>query len=125
MGEVFWKIKGWGIQKISSQVEACKLGLRDESLPALIKDMQARHMAWLTRGRDAKGHATWRKKKLHRQAAKKWILSLDNQLRYTTGKGIEQFLWKAGLPWDQQSHLSIGMDLGSDGNCGFHGWRGC
>jgi hypothetical protein len=42
---------------------------------------EERHGAWVDRGRRATGECTWRPRKLHRTAAKKWCGSLDLQVR--------------------------------------------
>ena len=53
-------------------------------------------------------------------AAKKCVEPLDNQLRWVTGQGLDRFKHNPELPWDKWPHLSVGMDLGSDGNTGYH-----
>ena len=107
---------------IINLVEAAKVGVQDDELEGeKLTDQKRRHQAWLRRGKDAKGKTCWRPKKLNRVAAKKWVQALDNQLRWTTGKGLEQFLCVLALEWDRWPHLSAGMGLGSDGNTGYHG----
>ena len=107
---------------IQNQVEAAKVGVQDDELEGeKLTDQKRRHQAWLRRGKDAKSKTCWRPKKLNRVAARKWVQVLDNQLRWTTGRGLEQFLCVPALEWDRWPHLSVGIDLGSDGNTGFHG----
>jgi hypothetical protein len=42
---------------------------------------EERHAAWVDRGKRATGEGSWRPRKLHRLAAKKWCGSLDLQVR--------------------------------------------
>ena len=59
---------------------------------------------------------------MHRKAAEKWIRCLDNIFRQTTGIacGIAFFKHNPSQPWQTWPHVGIAMDLGPDGNCGYH-----
>ena len=82
-----------------------------------------RQRLWLCR-RSAT-YTSWRPRTLHRMASKRWLCNLDQQVMVSTA-------WADGLKhlrpipedpvwdpknWRQWPHLSIAMDLGSDGLC--------
>ena len=86
------------------------------------KETQARQIAWLKRGTMQKvtTQAPWRPKKIYRLATKKWLLALDNAFKQPSGKiGLAYFWEPPNQNWRLWPHATIGMDLGSDGNCGF------
>ena len=73
-----------------------------------------------------KDTSAWRPRKVHRTSAKLWCSMLDNQFRCCTARiGLAFFQPQAvpagpWLDWRTWPHLNVAMDLGSDGNCGFH-----
>jgi hypothetical protein len=94
------------------------------------KAMAQRQKAWLSRGNFATAPATWRPRKLHRSAAKKWAFALDCQFKLSYGHVGLSLFQKPQPPklmlgpwsnWRTWPHLNISQDLGSDGNTAFHG----
>ena len=84
-------------------------------------------MAWLKRGSKQDAGESWRPKEQYRLSAKRWACHIDNQLQVTGGvDGLKHFRWLADAEmwkdanWRQWRHLSISMDLGSDGVAAMH-----
>jgi hypothetical protein len=90
-------------------------------------DRKARQQQWLRRrSADSSKAALWRPRKLHRRASKKWCMFVDNQFRSVTKRPGLSFFKKDNriLTWTDPFHwpwAGIAMDLGSDGNTGYHG----
>ena len=69
---------------------------------------------------------TWRPLALHRVSAKRWCQNLDLQVKVSLGKtGLALFSEDHGTQEECKSpfhwpHLSIAMDLGSDGLAGMN-----
>ena len=74
------------------------------------------------RGKFAKtqvGKPVWRPKTIYRLAATKLVLAIDAQIRISTGRpGLKFFMEAEHMVWYERPHLSVGQDLGSDGNTG-------
>ena len=84
---------------------------------------KARQKAWLSRGQLKQAQApAWRPKQVHRKAAEKWLRCIHNIFRQTSGIACDVMFFKhdPSLPWQKWPHLSAAMDLGPDGNCGYH-----
>ena len=83
--------------------------------PDVHKRMQERHRAWLNRGKMGVKPSSWRPRKVHRAAAKKWILAIDLQLKSVNG-GVGLIFYSpdeaACFSWNQRPHLACAMDLG-------------
>ena len=86
-----------------------------------------RGIAWLGRGSKAKRSGiTWRPKKIHRKAARRWCREVDNALRQgTTIRGLGEFAHDVTPRWSPTNwatwpSLSISLDHGSDGFAAVH-----
>lgn len=83
----------------------------------------ARQLAWLRRSSEAVLPEMWRPPALHRAAARRWVMALDNQLRVGTAfGGLEHFRFSEERPewasWKEWPGLGVSMDLASDGVAG-------
>lgn len=62
----------------------------------------------------------WRPPTLHRAAARRWALALDNQIKGSTSwPGLLQFVFdessSAWSSWDSWPGIGVAMDCGADG----------
>lgn len=86
---------------------------------------QFKQKQWVERYTGGSRHG-WRSTPLHRVAAKRWCAMVDSQLRRSTPcNGLKEFQRQSGdnrwTSWRTWPHLTICMDLGSDGLSGFMG----
>jgi hypothetical protein len=111
---------GMAVERTAALQVARKRGI-DGKMVSVEVTQDARHRAWLRRGRYGVVQAAWRPKKQHRVNAKKWLANTDNQLRVCTASRGWHFFVPCELPcwkrWTDWPHASIGIDLGSDGLC--------
>ena len=90
-----------------------------------------RHVAWVRRTTRAAGDGVaWRPKKVYRKSAVKFIMQVDNILRYSTAHGglallvpelhvSDDSLWRPSN-WRNWPHMILAIDQGGDGVCGSH-----
>ena len=91
---------------------------------AALTSRDARHKAWLTRGRAGSKPGSWRPIKLFRTSARKFARNLDNQIRGSSrAAGLSHFTPKknsstwAPSAWRMWPSLAVSIDCGSDGVC--------
>ena len=97
----------------------------DEAMADAKTDRAKRHRFYLKRHRPGVKFGSWRPTKMYRVKAKHWCMAIDSQLRSVTAcVGLLLFLVNAELKCWQDPFtwpfLSVSMDLGSDGNSGYH-----
>ena len=98
-----------------------------ENKAAAVSLINARHKAWILK-RCAEGQKlAWRPRKRYRTAAVKFIMATDNQLNVSTAwTGLQAFMPIEGDPlwaeanWRSWPYLSLALDQGTDGVCGWH-----
>ena len=91
------------------------------------KSVASRHMAWLKKIYKQEAGESWRPRKQYRMAVKRWACHIDNQLQVPGGvNGLHHFAWDGNTEmwkdsnWRLWRHLTISMDLGSDGVAAMH-----
>lgn len=107
-----------------------RVGRKRELPGGTVEEARAkRHENYLKKATSGANEGSWRPRAINRLAAKRWCCGLDNQLRASTGhSGLSVFAkpeeqtdmvgpWSSWRSWP---YISISMDLGSDGNCGYH-----
>ena len=86
-------------------------------------------LAWATRGQtDNTDAKSWRRpREVHRTASKNWCAYVEGHIQTNTpAPGLTFYAYDKDKPewapstWRTWSHLNLGHDLGSDGNCGHH-----
>ena len=126
------------IQSLTCQVDQPGAGV-DHTSQLDVKDRAAKVMmasyagtarsaqqkAWVLRGQSAVAkQQAWRPKKVHRQAARKFLSAVDNQIAGSTRfrgwvsfKPTTEALWKPSN-WRKWPHVGASIDGGSDCVCG-------
>ena len=95
-------------------------GVAATAVAEILEHSRCRQRAWMRR--HVPGSAScvaWRPVKMFRRAAEKWIKAIDHQLQLAGLPGLSLFEvsgeQEAPQHWSRWRHLSIGMDMGSDG----------
>ena len=90
------------------------------------EDHKSRQISFLNSEEVEVKPSEWRPKKVHRAYARSWCRNVDSQFQISTSlNGLEFFVRKPDdSNWTDcfdEPHVAVAMDVGSDGNAGYHG----